>query len=338
MQDRRLPRGRPKPYSTMMVLLTTIFITIAFIGLYEAQQWAWQQHLVSADDNSNRQPSASDDPQPRQRELAPVAAAPEPPVSVHKTDEPTTSCLPVAVPKRMSLEEKEAIADAFMSVVSTREAFPLLLNYLGMYRIGTGGEIGVYNGEFSDRLLRLSSPKRYHMIEPKAKRFFEVRRELLQGERSFDISWHRNYSQEAASLFDDGYFDFLYVDGSHSHDDVLRDLHLYYPKMRKGAILAGHDFCGKRSKQLVNVGGKKRKIPWCGEYDTLHQDLTRKHATGGRQKRSMSGCAKAVLSFFHGLNITVHFTREDRPALDPLSQDPHSPIPHLNPSWWCLVR
>jgi len=40
--------------------------------------------------------------------------------------------------------------------------------------------------------------------------------------------------------------DFVYVDGNHSYPYVKRDLEIYYPKIREGGLLGGHDF-GARS-------------------------------------------------------------------------------------------
>lgn len=36
--------------------------------------------------------------------------------------------------------------------------------------------------------------------------------------------------------------DFVYIDGDHEYSTVIQDIHLYYPKVRDGGILAGHDY------------------------------------------------------------------------------------------------
>ena len=36
--------------------------------------------------------------------------------------------------------------------------------------------------------------------------------------------------------------DFVYIDGSHEYEDVLNDIKLYYPKVKEGGIVGGHDF------------------------------------------------------------------------------------------------
>src|SRR5215469_15977581 len=51
----------------------------------------------------------------------------------------------------------------------------------------------------------------------------------------------RSPSVPAASLFDDGSLDAVFVDGSHMYLDVLADIDAYLPKIRKGGLIFGHD-------------------------------------------------------------------------------------------------
>jgi len=36
--------------------------------------------------------------------------------------------------------------------------------------------------------------------------------------------------------------DFVYIDANHRYDYVKKDIELYYPKLKKGGIIGGHDF------------------------------------------------------------------------------------------------
>ena len=49
-------------------------------------------------------------------------------------------------------------------------------------------------------------------------------------------------SAEVASQFENESFDFIYIDGNHDYEFVKKDIELYYPKVKKGGILCGHDF------------------------------------------------------------------------------------------------
>ncbi len=52
-------------------------------------------------------------------------------------------------------------------------------------------------------------------------------------------------SDKASLLFDDETLDFVFIDASHVYDEVTRDISCWYPKVKKGGIIAGHDFISR---------------------------------------------------------------------------------------------
>lgn len=52
----------------------------------------------------------------------------------------------------------------------------------------------------------------------------------------------RMTTDEAAPLFEDGSLDAVFIDADHTYDAVRRDIANWMPKVRKGGILAGHDY------------------------------------------------------------------------------------------------
>ena len=52
----------------------------------------------------------------------------------------------------------------------------------------------------------------------------------------------RNFSVEASDQFPNQYFDFVYIDAAHTYDEVKRDLNAWYPKVKDGGIISGHDY------------------------------------------------------------------------------------------------
>lgn len=52
----------------------------------------------------------------------------------------------------------------------------------------------------------------------------------------------KEFSKEASQLFPDEYFDLVYIDANHTYQSVSADLELWFPKVKKGGILAGHDY------------------------------------------------------------------------------------------------
>jgi len=52
----------------------------------------------------------------------------------------------------------------------------------------------------------------------------------------------RGYSTAVAENFPDEYFDLVYVDAGHSHEEVVADIRAWRSKVRLGGVIAGHDF------------------------------------------------------------------------------------------------
>lgn len=71
----------------------------------------------------------------------------------------------------------------------------------------------------------------------------------------------RDYSFNAVKQFQDGSIDMVYIDGSHEYKDVKRDLKDWISKVRKGGIVAGHDFRDKfkgvKNAVMESVGKPK---------------------------------------------------------------------------------
>lgn len=56
------------------------------------------------------------------------------------------------------------------------------------------------------------------------------------------IETREEYSPSAAESFENESIDCVWVDALHDYDSVLKDLTAWYPKVKKGGILGGHDF------------------------------------------------------------------------------------------------
>jgi len=81
----------------------------------------------------------------------------------------------------------------------------------------------------------------------------------------------KDYSVNAAKMFDNEYFDFVYIDGHHDYAEVLKDLEAWYPKLKKFGVMCGDDYghpSGLGVVQAVNEFAYKYKvIVTCGEAD-----------------------------------------------------------------------
>lgn len=83
--------------------------------------------------------------------------------------------------------------------------------------------------------------------EKKQKRFqkqwdciYEKTKKLLEGEPN--VVLRRLTSSQGAKLHEDESLDMVFIDANHSYEEVKKDIELWLPKIKKGGILAGHDY------------------------------------------------------------------------------------------------
>jgi hypothetical protein len=138
-----------------------------------------------------------------------------------------------------------------------RDELPYLLNRLGL--TGEGVEIGVFKGDYAEEVLNTWKGRRYYLVDPwipyedepeqgvvprepaAYNQLFETTKARMArfGDRAVLL---RMTSLEAAPRFADGSLDFVYIDGLHTYEAVRDDVRAWFPKIKPGGLLAGHDY------------------------------------------------------------------------------------------------
>jgi len=111
-------------------------------------------------------------------------------------------------------------------------------------------EIGVLNGDFTKRILQVVKPKKIYLIdtwggqptETWEKRYQLVRKKFSSEIKEDRVIIKRDFSHVVLKEFDDNYFDWVYIDGSHYYDDIKKDLELCYLKVKPDGFITGDDY------------------------------------------------------------------------------------------------
>lgn len=152
---------------------------------------------------------------------------------------------------------------------------PQTLNYAKfykemVYRIPDGGrfvEVGVYYGRsFSYFIVEMiNAGKRFDCVAvdacpwyPEPCQGFHRHMEPLKD--YFTTMFERVDSFVAAKNFEDASIDFCFIDANHAYEFVSKDIAAYRPKVKKGGVLAGHDWSDEGVRQAVREAFKE------GEY------------------------------------------------------------------------
>ena len=153
--------------------------------------------------------------------------------------------------------------------LGSRNDLAHLLNAKGL--LGQAVEIGTHRGAYAGQLLERWQGQTLWCVDPwgippgceSQMKFYdpggrtreddykEVQRLARKHPRLRPL---RAVSAVAVETFTDGTLDFVFVDGDHRRQAVADDLRLWWPKLRPGGILAGHD--------IVMLGPWDREDNW----------------------------------------------------------------------------
>lgn len=118
------------------------------------------------------------------------------------------------------------------------------------------GEIGVDNGDYSEKILETCTPIKLELIDLwgtnryNNDKFLNVSNKFAEQINNEEISITRMKSTEAADCFEDNYFDWIYLDTDHSYQTTIQELYAYEDKVKKKGYIAGHDYAmGNWNKQ-----------------------------------------------------------------------------------------
>lgn len=122
--------------------------------------------------------------------------------------------------------------------------------------LGRGVEVGSYKGEYAKDILSKWSGNLFLVDVWKQldtseyedlsnqKDFKEIYDACIDniGDDDTRCTMIRASSKTAVSLFNNASLDFVYIDANHKYDFVKEDIELWFPKVRRGGVLAGHDY------------------------------------------------------------------------------------------------
>ncbi len=159
-------------------------------------------------------------------------------------------------------------------------------------------EIGVWKGDFSNRIIAITQPRILHLVDPwmfqpgahpqrhhvsktvqNQREMDDIFHEVTDQFKRFDsVHIHRKTSKDFFQTFEHN-LDWVYIDANHSKEFVMMDLILSWNCVRKGGIITGDDYFLKDSDGSYSV--KSAVNQFCDEYEVTkvligHQYLMQK--------------------------------------------------------------
>lgn len=143
------------------------------------------------------------------------------------------------------MDHNFSITKATHPEVKTRIGLAKLFAKRG-YKVGA--EIGVAEGAYALELCNTIPGLKYYGVDPwprdgKIKYHIQARYELAKKRLApYDATFIKKTSMEAVKEFQNSSIDFVYIDANHQFDYVVNDIIEWTKKVKKGGIVAGHDY------------------------------------------------------------------------------------------------
>lgn len=182
----------------------------------------------------------------------------------------------------------------------SRGELPGYLNSVGL--TGSAVEVGVKEGHNSLYILSKWKGKKLHMVDPwvnqdkkiytdisnaddktQEDRFRELKRKLeLNYKGRYEL--HRGYSVPVSNTFNTSSLDFVYIDARHDYKGVLEDCEAWWPKLRVGGLIAGHDFVPDGNLKEGSFGVQRAVKEFADKMGVEIQTIATKNLDTGRKE------------------------------------------------------
>ena len=166
-----------------------------------------------------------------------------------------------------------------------------------LHELDIAVEVGVWRGDYSGSIISALEPVNFYGVDPYLLHDeygdapdpveFANQENLNnlylrvagQFARSPYTTLLRKKGVDAAKQFEDDSIDFVYIDGDHSYDFVKNDIAAWWPKVKEGGILSGHDYTPGNPQKGHIYGVIEAVTEFVEEYDLTLQTTDEQYAT-----------------------------------------------------------
>lgn len=135
-----------------------------------------------------------------------------------------------------------------------------------------GAEVGVWQGKMSEQLFQTIPNLFLYLVDrwcetPKGDSYFKGSIKLARlDQQKFNAAYKNTLNKvntwkgkfqvlkmesvAAAGYVQDGCLDFCFIDADHSYEGVLKDIRAWYPKIKNGGWICGHDYAHPEQGQV----------------------------------------------------------------------------------------
>lgn len=135
---------------------------------------------------------------------------------------------------------------------------------------GVGVEVGCHLGDFSKTLSKDWKGKIISIDHFDEKDFMYIANmyeRAVENLKDTNCEVRKGTSSEVAKTIEDGSLDWVYIDANHKYEAIKEDIELWFPKVRKGGVVSGHDYLKDYSVHNIEFGVWKAVDEFCKQHE-----------------------------------------------------------------------
>jgi hypothetical protein len=168
---------------------------------------------------------------------------------------------------------------------------------------GVGAELGVFRGQFSPILLNHACATKLHLIDPwyflnaywnwgfgnrsTVDAVVNILRAFKKDIEAGRVAVHVGDDRAVLATFPDRYFDWVYIDSSHSYEHTHDELQILRSKVKEAGVIAGDDWAPDPSDQHHGVYKAVQEFIASGAYQVIYSDVSTKQWAIRRSDQAM---------------------------------------------------
>ena len=119
-------------------------------------------------------------------------------------------------------------------------------------------EVGVNEGVHAEVMYALLRPNIMYLVDP----WYGGQKSIVDDKfkDKSNVMLIQDYSEPASKVFSDNDLDLVYIDANHVYKDVILDLNSWYPKLKIGGMLCGHDANREEVYMALDEFSKKQEL------------------------------------------------------------------------------
>ena len=138
---------------------------------------------------------------------------------------------------------------------------------------GIVAEVGVDEGNYSEEILSITKPKILYLIDAWGSerygddKFNKVQNRFAAKVDLGQVVIQRGISWEELQKLPDFYFDWIYLDTSHTYEDTAKELEVSRIKVKRDGVISGHDYTIGNIKEALPYGVIQAVNEFCINHD-----------------------------------------------------------------------